>query len=76
MLKLNAKTSKRRMNIIKFSKSKQKKWTDDDDDKLIKIVNSFKNRKVKWFEVSKQFDKTTLQCYSRYRQINPRLKKR
>jgi len=51
-------------------KYKQKKWNKDDDNILIKLVQSYKT-KIKWFEISKNFDKTTLQCYSRYRQINP-----
>lgn len=49
---------------------KQKKWTKEEDDKLIKLVR--KHREKNWKVISKQFkNKDALQCFSRYKRIRP-----
>ncbi len=55
---------------------KQKKWTLEEDRRLLALVEELKDKKVKWQVISKHFQsKTTPQCYSRYRQINPKINK-
>ncbi len=61
---------------IKFRKAsyykwKQQKWSDEEDIKLITLVNTYNHCKIKWNEISAYFNKSTHQCYSRYTQINP-----
>lgn len=55
----------------------QKKWTPTEDEKLLSLVDGYKDGKIKWQEVSSHFfpGKTTRQCYSKFRQINPKLNK-
>ena len=74
-LNFNNSTSIIPQKRLYFAKYKQKKWNKEDDIKLINLVDSYNSSKIKWFEISDNFDKTTLQCYSRYRQINPVLNK-
>lgn len=63
-------------NDEKKSSTTQRKWTKEEDDLLLEIVENYTNRKIKWPEVSNKINgKTTRQCYSRYRQINPKLNK-
>jgi len=56
-------------------KYKPKKWNKEDDIKLLNLVASMSGAKLKWNEISKHFNKTTSQCFSRYHQINPLVKK-
>ncbi len=60
-----------------FKVTKQSRlWTEKKDEQLIKIVSSYEDMKnVKWKSVSSFLNKTSQQCYSRYRQINPSLNK-
>ena len=54
----------------------QKKWTKEEDKLLLARVEEYKDKKVRWQEISKHVKtKTTRQCYSRYAQINPKLNK-
>jgi len=64
------------VNRNSFSKSNsQKKWSPFEDKKLISIVESFGSEKIRWLDISRHFFKSSLQCYSRWRQINPKLSK-
>jgi len=52
------------------------KWTKEEDEKLLAIIADNKAEKIKWNKVGEAFEnKTTKQCYARYRQINPDLNK-
>lgn len=56
-------------------------WSKDQDEKLLKIVSDYitqKGNKIKWKFIALNFEaenKTSKQCYARYRQINPNLNK-
>ena len=61
--------------INKESKS-QKKWSRQEDQLLLTLVDEYKNSKIKWPKISISIvTKTTRQCYSRYAQINPKFNK-
>jgi len=48
----------------------KKKWTKEEDIKLIKLAE--KNKEKHWKEISKNFvNKNPLQCFSRYKRIKP-----
>jgi len=66
---------KKSQKLFLSSRIKHKKWEKDDDTKLINLVQSYSDSKVKWYEISTHFNKTTTQCYARYKQINPKHKK-
>ena len=52
----------------------QKKWSKEDDKKLITLVE--KNNCKNWKKISKYFDnKTPYQCFNRYKRIKPGMKK-
>jgi len=62
-------------NDEKESSKKFLKWTKEEDLKLMSLVENNVG-KLNWGEISSYFsNKNKLQCYSRYRQINPNLKK-
>lgn len=49
---------------------KQKKWTKDEDEKLIKLVR--RNKEKNWKVIATQIKgKDTLQCFSRYKRLKP-----
>lgn len=53
---------------------KQNLWTEEEDNQLLSLVQVYSNKN--WKEVAKHFlNKTAIQCYSRYKQIKPGLKK-
>lgn len=53
---------------------KQNVWTPEEDEKLIELVTIYSSKN--WKEISKNFiNKSSIQCYSRYKQIKPGLKK-
>lgn len=55
---------------------KQLKWTKEDDDKLLNLIEHYPKPKIVWAEIANNFsNKSKTQCYSRYRQINPNLNK-
>jgi len=72
---LEEQIKKSRKLFVLSSKIKHKNWEKDDDTKLINLVQSYSDSKVKWYEISTHFKKTTIQCYTRYKQIDPMLKK-
>lgn len=48
----------------------RKKWSDEDDTKLIKLAKRFNEKH--WKEISHNFsNKNSLQCFSRYKRIRP-----
>ena len=52
----------------------QKKWSKDEDSKLLNLVKE--NNGKKWKEIASHFhNKNSLQCFSRYRRIKPGIKK-
>jgi hypothetical protein len=55
--------------IIKKIKN-QKKWTKEEDEKLIELAGVYHEKH--WREISKRFNKKNpLQCFSRYKRIRP-----
>jgi hypothetical protein len=53
---------------------KQNTWTDDEDNQLLELVNAYSSKN--WKEISKNLiNKSSIQCYSRYKQIRPGIKK-
>ena len=65
--------SKEKIFIIK-KVIHQKKWSKEDDKKLINLVE--KNNGKNWKKISKYFDnKTPYQCFNRYIRIKPGMKK-
>ena len=66
---MNGKTSKEK--IFKIKKViNQKKWSKEEDEKLLKLVISHNGKK--WKEIASNFhNKTPLQCFSRYKRIRP-----
>ncbi len=53
---------------------KQNIWTPEEDDQLLKLVQTYSSKN--WKEISNNFiNKTSIQCYSRYKQVKPGLKK-
>jgi len=60
--------SKDNANIFLLSKvNKQKKWTDEEDKLLLSLVPAYNEKN--WKEISSFFNKTSIQCYSRYKRI-------
>ena len=66
---MNGKTSKEK--IFKIKKViNQKKWSKEEDEKLLKLVISHNGKK--WKEIASNFhNKTSHQCFSRYKRIRP-----
>ena len=66
---MEAKTPKQK--IFKIKKViNQKKWSKEEDEKLIQVVTSHNGKK--WKEIASNFhNKTPLQCFSRYKRIRP-----
>jgi len=61
-------------NLSSSNEKNQKKWSTEEDQLLLTLIDSYKDKKIKWQDVSSHFmEKSTRQCYSRYRQINPQL---
>lgn len=53
----------------------KKVWSEHEDNELLKELEKYDGDSIKWKEVARALGKTSKQCYSRYRQINPTLKK-
>jgi len=61
--------------IEKHQVKKKVRWTQEEDKKLINIVE-IQTSKIVWGDIAKLFEnKSNTQCYLRYRQINPSLNK-
>jgi len=53
---------------------KQNTWSEEEDEILLQLVQKYSSKN--WKEISKNFiNKKAIQCYSRYKQIKPGLKK-
>ena len=65
----------RKQKIFSIKKVKhQKKWSKEEDEKLINIVQE--NNEKNWKQIASYFSKkNALQCFSRYRRIKPGIKK-
>ena len=65
----------RKQKIFSIKKVKhQKKWSKEEDEKLINIVQE--NNEKNWKHIASYFSKkNSLQCFSRYRRIKPGIKK-
>ena len=65
----------RKQRIFSIKKVKhQKKWSKEEDEKLINIVQE--NNEKNWKHIASYFSKkNSLQCFSRYRRIKPGIKK-
>ena len=65
----------RKQKIFSIKKVKhQKKWSKEEDEKLINIVQE--NNEKNWKQIASYFSKkNSLQCFSRYRRIKPGIKK-
>ncbi len=65
----------RKQKIFNIKKVKhQKKWSKEEDEKLINIVQE--NNEKNWKQIASYFSKkNSLQCFSRYRRIKPGIKK-
>ena len=60
--------NKKIFSIVKVRN--KKKWTKEEDSKLIKLAE--KNKEKHWKEIAKNFqNKNPLQCFSRYKRIKP-----
>jgi len=68
-------------NITKVEKAdnlnKIQYWTQEEDSLLLELVETEKQKgiKINWKNIAQNFNKDYKKCYSRYRQINPNLKK-
>jgi len=63
---------------FKINKITKAKWTVEEDNKLLKLLESkyLQGSKVSWFEIALMFqDKSSKQCYNRYQHINPLFQK-
>ena len=65
---------------IKFKVIKKAKriWSAEEDIRLLNLIEneSIQGNKVKWTEIASKFeDKSSKQCYNRYRHINPSLQR-
>jgi len=67
---------------FKIIKNKKSKWSEEEDINLLKIIEMLFSKlrdmsKIKWIiDVANNFtDKTSKQCYNRYRHINPNFQK-
>jgi hypothetical protein len=67
--------NKRKQKIFSIKKVRnQKKWSKEEDEKLINIVQE--NNEKNWKKISSYFKKKNpLQCFSRYKRIRPGIKK-
>lgn len=62
-------------SIVKTKHEAKKKWTKEEDNFLLSEVRKYKGRQLKWKEISLVIKRSANKCYSRFRQINPNLKK-
>ena len=71
-------TSEHCSNQFKVIRKAKRIWTEEEDSRLLMTLESeslLKN-KVKWIEIASTFkDKSSKQCYNRYRHINPSLQR-
>jgi len=51
-----------------------KKWSSKEDLLLIKLIKS-SSKPIIWKQIAENFNKTTKQCYARYKKINPKFNK-
>ena len=60
-----------------FNPKKKQCWSQVEDSLLLNLIDTEtqKGNKIKWLDIALNFNKDYKQCYSRFRQINPKLKR-
>ena len=61
--------------VNKNGKQYRRVWTKEEDSQLLELINTYDNKAIRWIEIATQINKSATQCYSRFRQINPKLNK-
>ena len=77
----DSKENQKLFKVIKegeiFNSKKKQYWSQVEDTLLLNLIETEKQKgnKINWIDIALNFNKDYKQCYSRYRQINPKLKR-